>query len=123
MEFPVDSTDYTTSAKMSYIADGRLPQTDVSCYFYDTRNSEISTEGCILKEVTASSVKCSCTHMTDFAGFFKTGLSVLEDSNYDVFLALTQLNFSNLKHNIGLYFAVAYWALFIVLCLTLLPID
>lgn len=61
--------------------------------------------------------------MTDFMVFFESGLSVLEQSNYDVLLALTELNFTNLKSNIGLYFIVGYWSLFLILCLLFTLVD
>ena len=74
-------------------------------------------------EVTPSSIKCGCNHMTDFMSFFRTGLSVLEGSNYDVILAITQLTPGNLKSNVGFYFALSYWASFALFCIVLRRVD
>ena len=61
--------------------------------------------------------------MTDFMVFLETGLTVIRESNYDVFLALTQLNLSNLRNNIGFYFLGGYWALYLILWLILALVD
>lgn len=55
--------------------------------------------------------------MTDFMVFLKTGEEVLEGGNYFVIMALPELNLDNLQSNIGLYFAVGYWGLYLSLCL------
>ena len=73
--------------------------------------------------VTATSIKCQCNHMTDFMSFLKTGLSVLEDSNYDVFSAVTQLRPSNLVNNVGVYFALSYWGSFLLFLVVVLLLD
>lgn len=61
--------------------------------------------------------------MTDFTSFLKTGLSVLEGSNYDVLLAITQLRPSNLKTNLGVYLALGYWGSFVIFCFLVVRLD
>lgn len=61
--------------------------------------------------------------MTDFMSFVRPALSILEDSNYDVFLALGELNFSNLKVNLGFHFAVGYVLLFSFLLILFSLLD
>ena len=61
--------------------------------------------------------------MTDFMSFLKTGLSVLEGSNYDVLLAVTQLTPSNLIRNTGFYFALGYWGSFALFCFLVVKLD
>lgn len=53
--------------------------------------------------------------MTSFMSFLKTGLATLQESNYNVFVAITELNLVNLKENIGLYLALSYWGSFLLL--------
>ena len=77
------------------------------CSYYNQENRSISSQGCSVIEVTPSSIKCGCNHMTDFMVFLETGLAVVRETNYDVFLALTQLTLSNLRYNIGFYFLAA----------------
>ena len=123
MTYPADASDQVASSKLALVASGSLPLDDVTCLYYNATSNQLSSEGCSLKEVTASSIRCSCTHLTDFAAFFKTGLSVLEDSNYAVFLVLPELTLSNLLSNIGFYFAIGYWSLFTPICLALSIAD
>ena len=61
--------------------------------------------------------------MTDFMVFLKTGLSVLERSNYDVFQAFSELNSTNIRHNVGLYVLIGYWSTFLLVLVFLLLIK
>ena len=61
--------------------------------------------------------------MTDFMVFLETGLTVLRESNYDVFLALSQLSLSNLRYNIGFYFLGGYLGLYLILWLILALVN
>lgn len=49
--------------------------------------------------------------------FLRTGEEVLTQANYDVILALSELNLHNLRDNIGSYFFLGYWGLYLLLCL------
>ena len=100
-----------------------MSKDEISCNFYNPDANEISSEGCVLIEVNENAIKCGCNHMTDFMAFFNTGLAVLEGSNYDVFLAVTQLSLENLKSNVGSYIAVTYWASFLIFFFILRDID
>ena len=91
MKFEVSSRHSVTKAKVELMVQGKEPLTDLVCSFWDPATSLVSTEGCSVVELTATSIKCGCNHMTDFMSFLKTGLTVLEGSNYDVLLAVTQL--------------------------------
>lgn len=44
----------------------------------------------------------------------------MTEANYDVFGAITELSLSNLKQNIGFYFFLGYWSVYLALLLTLL---
>ena len=123
MEFKVNSRNSITQSKLQKIADGSQPLTDVSCGFFDPESKRISVQGCSVLAVTPTSVKCGCNHMTDFMSFLKTGLTVLEGSNYDVFLAVTQLTPSNLMRNVGFYFSIGYWGSFLIFLLVVLKCD
>lgn len=55
--------------------------------------------------------------MTDFMVFLRTGEDVIREANYNVMGALTELNFTNIKQNLGFYFGLGYWGLYLVLVL------
>jgi len=38
-----------------------------ACQFYDTTSLAWSSKGCVVSKVSAKSVECKCTHLTDFA--------------------------------------------------------
>ena len=61
--------------------------------------------------------------MTNFLSFFDKGAEVLQESNYDVWLALPQITPSSLSTNIGFYIACSYWALFLAIGLCVTTID
>jgi hypothetical protein len=44
-----------------------VPGTQPMCVFYDYSSNSWSSEGCVLRQSTAGSAKCACTHLTDFA--------------------------------------------------------
>ena len=85
------------------------------CRYYDEEKDEVSSEGCEVTGFTATSFICECTHLTHFLSFFNKGASVLQDSNYDVFLALPLITLSSLKTNIGFYITCTYWSLLFLL--------
>ena len=72
---------------------------------------------------TATSAICECSHLTNFLSFFNKGAEVLQESNYDVWLALPQISASSLKTNIGFYLGLSYWTLFLTIGLTTLATD
>ena len=55
--------------------------------------------------------------MTDFMVFLKTGKQVITQANFNVIGSISELNFANLKQNLGFYFALGYCGayLFVVL--------
>ena len=61
--------------------------------------------------------------MTNFLSFFNKGAEVLQESNYDVWLALPQITASSLKTNIGFYIALSYWILLIIIGLLSISTD
>jgi hypothetical protein len=68
---------------------------------------EFSSEGCNFGGVTATNVKCECTHLTDFfTSFANTGFSVLANSN--IFLVARVDLFAKVDplDNLGVIFAV-----------------
>lgn len=73
--------------------------------------------------MTAEAIKCGCNHMTDFMSFMKTGVTVLEESNYTVFEVITELNVSNLSDNFGFYFAIGFWSSFALFCIFACRVD
>ena len=96
----------------------------VECSFFDPLTRSISTQGCRLVNVQSDgTVECACTHMTDFMGFLRSGLSVLSGANYDVLLAIGQLSPSNLVSNIGFYFALGFTALLLLTVLLCRGLD
>lgn len=97
MEFTLTSRDSITKNNLEIVANRAQPDSELWCCFFNTATQSASREGCSLISVTSTTVKCGCNHMTDFMAFMRTGLSVLEGSNYDVILAVTQLRPSNLK--------------------------
>ena len=85
------------------------------CRFYDEVSGSLSSEGCKVVSISETSYICECTHLTNFLSFFNQGAQVLQDSNYDVWLALPLITLSSLKTNIGFYIACSYWILFFLL--------
>ena len=61
--------------------------------------------------------------MTDFVGFFETGVEILTGSNYFVLNAITDLNWDNLKVNIGFIVSIAYSGSYLLLSLLLNCLD
>lgn len=79
------------------------------CRYIDKETDSLSSDGCEVVGFSTNSFTCECTHLTSFLSFFDKGVSVLQDSNYDVWLALPLITISSLKTNIGFYIACAYW--------------
>ena len=48
---------------------------------------------------------------------------MLQGANYSVLAAVTQLDATNLRTNIGFYFGLGYWGSFILFALLLLHLD
>ena len=67
------------------------------------------TEGCSLESATAFEIACTCNHMTDFTTFLKTAGEVATGANWDVWMAMQQLDFQTLAGNLGFYLGVVYW--------------
>lgn len=61
--------------------------------------------------------------MTDFMAFLKTALTVIEESNYNAFQALTYMKVSALGRNAGIYFAIGYWVSFGAFCILVRKVD
>ena len=115
---PPNSANLVSKAQLQQIAAGTLPLEMAQCSFFDPATRSISTEGCRLISVkTDGTLECACTHMTDFMGFLKSGLSVLAEANFDVILALGQLSASSISSNIGFYFSIGFVALLLLLVL------
>ena len=55
--------------------------------------------------------------MTDFMVFLKSGSDVIREANCDVIGAITELNATNILNNLGFYFGLGYWGLYLVLVL------
>ena len=62
------------------------------CYFFDPSIDDISIDGCRLVESTDTSFKCACNHMTDFMVFLTPDTLSIQETNYDVLDALSELN-------------------------------
>ena len=93
------------------------------CRFYDDSKNTLSSEGCEVVRLTETSFICECTHLTNFLSFFNMGAEVLQNSNYDVWLALPLITLSSLKTNIGFYIACSYWTLLFFLGLLSMRAD
>ena len=119
LSFAVDPADFVTVRKIWEIGNGLAPREDLSCSFYDAKTKSVSSEGCRLLDVNATSITCACNHMTDFMVFVRTGAQVLQSANYNVFRAATRLSFSSLTANLGFIFFLLYWGLYLALLLTL----
>ena len=65
--------------------------------------------------ITETSIICECNHLTSFLSFFNKGAEVLQESNYDVWLAIPLITLSSLKTNVGFYIACTYWGLWLLL--------
>lgn len=76
-----------------------------------------------MNKLEGSVAICNCTHLTDFVGFFETGLDVLTGSNYFVLSAVTKLTWANLWTNLGFTVTIAYFSSFMVLALLFNYLD
>lgn len=61
--------------------------------------------------------------MTDFMSFLETGRDVLVNSNHNVFYVLWEITGDDLKKNIGLYFVICYWIIYISLAVLFSLVD
>ena len=61
--------------------------------------------------------------MTDFLAFFRTGGSVMENSNYEVMRASGDLTTSSLGRNIGYYFVLGYVGSYFLLLIVFNAVD
>ena len=121
---PLSSANPVSQSHLLRVGSGQLPLQMVECSFFDPLTRSISTQGCRLVNVQSDgTVECACTHMTDFMGFLRSGLSVLSGANYDVLLAIGQLSPSNLVSNIGFYFALGFTALLLLTVLLCRGLD
>ena len=103
-----------TRTKQSVIDAGYL-----KCLFFESSNKTLSNQGCSLIDISASSATCSCSHMTSFAVFFDSGVDVITSSNYDVWLALSEITLHSLSKNIGFFIVIGWWsslAIFALIC-------
>ena len=93
------------------------------CRYYDEAIDKLSIEGCKVVRITETSIICECNHLTSFLSFFNKGAEVLQESNYDVWLALPHITLSSLKSNVGFYIACTYWGLWVIFGLIVMSVD
>ena len=74
-------------------------------------------------DFTETAFVCECNHLTIFLSFFNQGAEVLQESNYDVWLAIPHLTLQSLKTNIGFYIACTYWCAFSLLVILTCSAD
>ena len=84
------------SASPSTSKEQVISKGEVSCQFFDEDSHSLSSAGCLVLNFTNTTLTCSCTHLTDFVGFVSASISTLEESNYSVILALTEVTLSSL---------------------------
>ena len=123
LEFPINRTDPNTSQQLLSIANGSASSDNLLCSFLDTQTGSISSEGCSLLELTTTSIKCACDHLTDFMAFLKSGEDVITSANYNVFRALPELTFANLQRNLGFHFFLGFWSVFLFSLFLLLLLN
>ena len=123
LEFPINGTDLATSQQLLAMVDENASRDNLLCSFLDSQTGSISSEGCSLLELTTTSIKCACDHLTDFMAFLKSGEDVITSANYNVFRALPELTFANLQRNLGFHFFLGFWSVFLFSLFLLLLLN
>ena len=91
--------------------------------YMDTSSFKWSKKGCSLISHENDKIICSCTHTTTFGTFLDQGYSVLAYSNFDVILALQDINIDGLKSNIGFIFSFVFLICYLIIGLILCHCD
>lgn len=123
MKFAIDKSNTLLMKEVNDVLDGLKDLDSIRCYYFDVELQVPWQAGCTLVGVTRTEMTCACDHMTDFMGFLKTGLDVIKEGNYNALLAITKLNARNLRHNLGLFFALGVVGSFFLLLIISLIID
>ena len=101
-------------ASGTYTQDQIIKSDAFTCPLFESGSQTLVTAKSRVTEIKASSYVCEVDEIGTSLSFFDTGFSILANSNYNVLRALPNLRWSNIKQNIGFFFAASYWGVLVL---------